>query len=50
MLFRSALEKCLAFGIARLAQLYKMYGERIAQLKTEQLPEDWDGVYTARQK
>lgn len=30
--------------------LYQMYAERIEALKKETLPDDWDGIYTAKNK
>ena len=33
-----------------LAPVYDLFRERIAQLRTDSLPEDWDGVYVAHEK
>jgi adenylate cyclase len=35
---------------AGMAAVYDVFRERIAQLQTDSLPEDWDGVYVAHEK
>jgi hypothetical protein len=33
-----------------MALVYGLFRERIAQLKVEKLPSDWDGVFVAQEK
>jgi adenylate cyclase len=41
---------CESVGVARLAALYGVYRERIAEWRANPPPADWDGTFTATSK
>jgi adenylate cyclase len=46
----AGLARCLEFQVSALSTIYRIYGERIAELRLRPLPANWDGVFTALEK
>ena len=46
----AGLASCHELGVSTLSTVYRIYGERIADLKLRPLPANWDGIYTALDK
>jgi adenylate cyclase len=46
----AAIGACESVGVARLAALYGVYRERIAEWRANPPPADWDGTFTATSK
>ena len=42
--------ECQDFAADRISNLYRLYAERVATLKADTPPVDWDGVYVATSK
>ena len=49
LLVLSILE-CAVVGVVGLSGLYRLYSERIAELRLRPPPDDWDGTSTATSK
>jgi adenylate cyclase len=45
-----AIVACQELGVVGLAELYRLYRQRIAEWRANPPPDDWDGTYTATSK
>jgi adenylate cyclase len=45
-----AIVACQELGVVGLADLYKVYGHRIAEWRASPPPDEWDGTFTATSK